>query len=494
MTRHGPPTAHSAPAPPRSSRAPALPRSSRAAAPRRSPGAPADPQPSRAPALPRSSHGQASVLLVAGLAGVLVAALIVAAVASAVGREAQAQRAADLAALAGGRAMHDNYSRLFEPVMIGGQPNPQHLETSEYLALGRTAALAVARANGGHDVAITFPDADSFAPLRVRVAIRDHFGVGRGRARKLVHLTAEAEAQLGPTAAAGFAEGGGYDGPLAYRQGIPMRPDVALAFDRMAAAAEAGGVALTINSGYRSDAEQAVLWNRHPDPKWVARPGTSLHRFGTELDLGPPAAYAWLAAHAPTFHFIQRYSWEPWHYGYSLNAQSSPRGGTAAARSEPGDGAAGVSHGSVPGFVPAQFAPLLARAAQRWNVSATLLAAQLYAESNFNPFARSRAGALGIAQFMPGTAAEYGLANPFDAEQAINAQAHLMRDLLRRFGTVPLALAAYNAGPGAVAPCMCVPNNDQTPGYVARILGLMSGAGASVMPGDGSGLAVRLVK
>ena len=72
-----------------------------------------------------------------------------------------------------------------------------------------------------------------------------------------------------------------------------------------------------------------------------------------------------------------------------------------------------------------------------------LLAAQLYAESGFNPFARSPAGAEGIAQFMPGTADAYGLTNPFDAERAIDAQAHLMSDLLKRFGGKPsLALAA----------------------------------------------------
>ena len=59
-----------------------------------------------------------------------------------------------------------------------------------------------------------------------------------------------------------------------------------------------------------------------------------------------------------------------------------------------------------------RFAPLLTRAAQRWNVSATLLAAQLYAESNFNPFATSHAGAQGIAQFMPGTAQALGLDDP----------------------------------------------------------------------------------
>jgi len=59
-------------------------------------------------------------------------------------------------------------------------------------------------------------------------------------------------------------------------------------------------------------------------------------------------------------------------------------------------------------------------------------------------------GAEGIAQFMPGTAAAYGLRNPFDPDAAIDAQAHLMHDLLRQFGAVPLALAAYNAGMGRV--------------------------------------------
>ena len=240
----------------------------------------------------------------------------------------------------------------------------------------------------------------------------------------------------------------------------------------MEAAARADGVALLINSGFRSDAEQAILFARHPDPKWVARPGTSLHRNGTELDLGPPAAYGWLDANASRFHFTQRYSWEPWHYGFMLNAGSSPR---AAAAREDGDSANGSS--GLPSFVPAAYAPAIARAAQRWNVSGALLAAQLYAESNFNPFAVSPAGAQGIAQFMPGTARAMGLANPFDAAQAIDAQAHLMRDHLRQFGSVPLALAAYNAGPGAVSRCGCVPPFAETRAYVAKILGLMNGAG-----------------
>jgi LAS superfamily LD-carboxypeptidase LdcB len=96
--------------------------------------------------------------------------------------------------------------------------------------------------------------------------------------------------------------------------GKPMRPDVAEAFDRMATAARReAGLRLSITSAFRSDAEQARLYAATPDPKWVAPPGTSLHRYGTELDLGPPAAYGWLATNARRFGFIQRFRWEAWH-------------------------------------------------------------------------------------------------------------------------------------------------------------------------------------
>src|SRR5262249_50709125 len=107
-----------------------------------------------------------------------------------------------------------------------------------------------------------------------------------------------------------------------------------------------------------------------------------------------------------------------------------------------------------------------------------------------NPRATSPAGALGIAQFMPGTAASYGLRNPFDPIAAIDAQAHLMSDLLRQFHSVPLALAAYNAGSGAVARCHCIPPYPETRAYVARILALANGAGVLFSPP----LEVRLVK
>jgi hypothetical protein len=433
----------------------------------------------------RSEHGQATILLLGLALAALLGAFVLGAVARGIGAQSDEQRAADLGALAGARAMHDAYGGLFEPRVVGGRANRAHVERAAYLERGRRAALAAARSNGAHDVLVSFPDQDTFAPVRVLVEVRDPIEVGR---RERVAAGARAEAELtAPADVALWSAGPGeYRGPLAHRQGKPMRPDVAAAFDRMQAAARKDGIDLVVVSGYRSNAEQAVLFARHPDPKWVAPPGRSLHRLATELDLGPSAAYGWLAANAKRFHFIQRYAWEPWHYGFTLNAGTSSVGFTAQA-----SGGDGETARTLPSFVPAAYAKPLARAAQRWNVSAGLLAAQLMAESNFNPFARSPAGAQGIAQFMPGTAQAMGLRDPFDAAASIDAQAHLMRDLLRQFGSVPLALAAYNAGPARVAACGCVPPIPETRGYVARILGLLGGAGEALA---GGGLEVRLVR
>jgi hypothetical protein len=424
-------------------------------------------------------RGQALVLLLAAAVVLLLFVGVLGALGKALLGRGRLQRAADLAAVSAARSMRDDFPRLFDRSSHG-------LSKGRYLVRARAAALAAGRANGAAigPADVTFPNGRSFAPTRVRVSIHADVPVRDGAG---VPARATAEAEIGGAGGALplEAEGGGYSGPLAYRQGKPMRPDVARAFDRMAAAARADAVNLIITSGYRSDAEQAELYKRHPDPKWVAPPGKSLHRLGTELDLGPRDAYAWLARNAERFHFVKRYAWEPWHYGYTLNPRSTPDAARGAGR--PGDG-----RSAVPAFVPATYQAPIARAASRFNVSATLLAAQLYAESGFNPFAVSPAGARGIAQFMPGTARSYGLRDPFDAAASISAQAHLMRDLLRRFGSVPLALAAYNAGPGAVAGCGCVPPYPETRAYVARVLALM-GAGGEVQPG-GASMDVRLVE
>jgi hypothetical protein len=427
----------------------------------------------------RNESGQAVVVLIAAMAALVLGALILGAMGQALGAKGREQRAADLAAVSAARAMRDAYPRLFERPR-----SKRHLSLAAYLALARAAAVDGAKRNGASldPARVTFPDGSSFAPTRVSVALTDRVAlrVPGKRTEQRIRVTARATAALTPTVgpdAYPNADGGGYSGPLAYRQGKGMRPDVAPAFDRMAKAASADGIELLIVSAYRSDAEQAKLFAAHPDPKWVAPPGQSLHRFGTELDLGPPSAYAWLAANAQRFGFVQRYSWEPWHWGFSLNAGTTSVG--------LGDG---TRLKSLPNFVPPSLQPTISKAAQRWNVSGALLAAQLYAESNFNPFAQSGAGAQGIAQFTPGTAQAYGLDDPFDPAQSIDAQAHLMRDLLRQFASVPLALAAYNAGPAPVAACGCIPAIPETQAYVAKILGLLGGAGEGTAT-----LQVRLV-
>ena len=92
----------------------------------------------------RGCRGQASVLLVGGLAGVLIGALVLGMVARGLAHEGAAQRAADLSALAGARAMREAYPRLFEPARVDGRPNPLHLDRAKYLELGRAAARATA--------------------------------------------------------------------------------------------------------------------------------------------------------------------------------------------------------------------------------------------------------------------------------------------------------------------------------------------------------------
>jgi hypothetical protein len=266
-----------------------------------------------------------------------------------------------------------------------------------------------------------------------------------------------------------------------------MRPDVAAAYDQMAAAAAAAGITLIVVSGFRSDAEQAELFAAHPDPRWVAPPGTSLHRCATELDLGPESAYGWLAANALRFGFLQRYSWEAWHFGFTRGAAPCSKAGNAVTGT--GQDSAPPGDTTLPSFVPPRFRDPLTKSATEWGVSAALLAAQLMAESNFNPFAVSPAGAEGIAQFMPGTAASYGLADPFDPVEAIDAQAHLMSDLIHQFGSPELALAAYNAGPAPVEACSCVPAVPETSAYVAHIMALLGGAGGLAVPA----FEVRLV-
>jgi peptidoglycan DL-endopeptidase CwlO len=123
----------------------------------------------------------------------------------------------------------------------------------------------------------------------------------------------------------------------------------------------------------------------------------------------------------------------------------------------------------LPNGVP--YAGLFERAADRYNVDATLLAAVAKQESGYNPKAVSSAGAQGLMQLMPATAAGLGVDNSFDPGQAVDGAARLLRDLLREFDRTDLALAAYNAGPGAVHRYDGIPPYPETRHYVTAVLG-----------------------
>jgi soluble lytic murein transglycosylase-like protein len=119
------------------------------------------------------------------------------------------------------------------------------------------------------------------------------------------------------------------------------------------------------------------------------------------------------------------------------------------------------------------YANLFSQSAARYGLSPDLLAAVAKVESGYNPNAVSGAGALGLMQLMPSTAAGLGV-NPYDPAQAVDGAARLLSRNLRDFGTLPLALAAYNAGAGAVHKYGGIPPYAETQAYVGKVQAAMA--------------------
>ena len=123
------------------------------------------------------------------------------------------------------------------------------------------------------------------------------------------------------------------------------------------------------------------------------------------------------------------------------------------------------------GVLNTPYSGLFQAAEQKYGVPATLLAAVAKQESGFNASAVSPAGARGLMQIMPGTAQGLGV-DPMQPAQAVDGAARLLKDLIGRFGRVDHALAAYNAGPGAVLRYDGIPPYPETQRYVPAVLGI----------------------
>jgi soluble lytic murein transglycosylase-like protein len=120
---------------------------------------------------------------------------------------------------------------------------------------------------------------------------------------------------------------------------------------------------------------------------------------------------------------------------------------------------------------------LVAHSARVSGLQTKLVNAMIATESHGDPSAISRAGAQGLMQLMPDTATTYGVFDAFDPQQNVAGGCRYMHDLLVRYHhNVPLALAAYNAGPGSVDAVHGIPNFSETRAYVARVTAALNAA------------------
>jgi soluble lytic murein transglycosylase-like protein len=185
---------------------------------------------------------------------------------------------------------------------------------------------------------------------------------------------------------------------------------------------------------------------------------------------GPIVATALLCGLMPATAGAQIYSWRD--ADGTLVLSSTARAGAAKTFAVPTATSGIRSTRPAVSSRARQFEPLIAEYAAAHAVRADLVRAVIQAESAFNPAAKSHKGAMGLMQLMPATASELGVSDPYDPAQNIRGGVTYLRRLLDQYdGDEELALAAYNAGPGAVNRYGAVPPYRETRDYIKRIQG-----------------------
>ncbi|HVL65868.1 MAG TPA: transglycosylase SLT domain-containing protein [Vicinamibacterales bacterium] len=187
---------------------------------------------------------------------------------------------------------------------------------------------------------------------------------------------------------------------------------------------------------------------------------------------------ALLSVLAPALGYAQIYTWRD--EGGNLVVSKAPRSGSDTTYAVVNVRSGIRATTPAPSRRAARFEPLIAAEAAAHDVRPDLVRAVIQAESAFDPTARSPKGAMGLMQLMPATAAELGVKDAYDPAENIRGGVQYLKGLLVKYaGNEELALAAYNAGPGAVQKYGAVPPFRETREYISRIrtnAGVRSGA------------------
>jgi soluble lytic murein transglycosylase-like protein len=244
----------------------------------------------------------------------------------------------------------------------------------------------------------------------------------------------------------------------------PVGPADALAASRRVQQLQA--LLAQAREGSTSDFAAALEAAAHPSAQAGTAPSTPLTP-GSADALEPGAAAPSMGSPLPAGATLP--AGAPLPAGASLPAML-PAGATAGA-TLPSGAPLSAAAGTAPGAGGTPYDALVAQSAARYGIDPALLDGLIQQESGFDPSSRSSAGALGLTQLMPGTAASLGVRDPLNPAESIDGGARYLSEMLRRFGgNTADALAAYNAGPGAVQQYGGVPPYAETQHYVSKVL------------------------